>query len=43
MSLFCTGIVQKMQIAMVNICSVYVKDGNGAKKIENLSNEYCLY
>jgi len=35
-SLFCTGIVQKMSIAKVNICSVYVKDGNSAKKVEIL-------
>jgi len=35
-SLFCTGIVQKMSIAEVNICSVYVKDGNSAKKVEIL-------
>jgi len=35
-SLFCTGIVQKMSITKVNICSIYVKDGNSAKKIEIL-------
>jgi hypothetical protein len=35
--LICTGIVQKMMIVMVNICSIYVKDGNSAKKIEILS------
>lgn len=31
--LFCTRIVQKMMIAKVNICCVYVKDGTGTKKI----------
>jgi len=35
-SLFCTSIVQKMSITKVNICSIYVKDGNSAKKIEIL-------